>query len=139
HVHTNFARVPAWDAVLAFSPELAEAHLFPAIAPLHPTSRALTAEVVGNDHVAVATNARLHLSELAEAETRPEAWRTARSARLHRARLLRSYISQPFFITEPFSGRGGGGIAGRRAPPGCAGPPSRGPHPLDPPPPYLGG
>jgi len=120
HDHTPFARVTAWDAVLAFSTELAEAHLFPAIDPLHSTSRVLTAEVVGNDHVAVATNARLHLSELAEAETRPEAWRTARSARLHRARLLRSYLSQPFFITEPFSGRAGVSIDRREALADCA-------------------
>src|SRR5262249_61926668 len=73
--------------------------------PLHSKSRVLTAEVVGEDHVAVATNACQHLSELAEAETRPEARRTARSARLHRARLLRSYLSQAFFVTELFSGR----------------------------------
>src|SRR5262249_27263675 len=120
HDHTPFAQAPAWDAVLGFSAALAEAHLFPAIDRLHSTSRVLTAEVVGEDHVAVATNACQHLSELAEAETRPEARRTARSARLHRARLLRSYLSQPFFVTELFSGRAGVSIDRREALADCA-------------------
>jgi len=120
HDHALFAQAAAWDVVLVFSTKLAEAHLFPAIDPLHSTSRALTAEVVGDDHVAVAANARLHLSELAEAETRSEAWRTTRSARLHRARLLRSYLLQPFFVTEPFSGRGGVSIDRRDALADCA-------------------
>src|SRR5215471_74372 len=57
HDHTPFAQAAAWDAVLGFSAALAEAHLLPAIDPLHSASRVLTAEVVGEDHVAVATNA----------------------------------------------------------------------------------
>jgi len=58
---------------------------------------------------------RLHLSELAEAGTRSEAWRATRSARLHRARLLRSYLTQPFYVTEAFSGRAEVSIDRRRA------------------------
>ena len=58
--HTPFTQATAWDAVIRFSTALAEAHLYPAIDPLHSTSRALTADVVGDDHVAVVMNARLH-------------------------------------------------------------------------------
>ena len=63
--------------------------------------------MVGEDHVAVVMNARMHLSELAEVGARSETWRTTRSARLHRARLLRSYLTQPFYVSEAFSGRAG--------------------------------
>jgi len=139
HDHTPFAQAAAWDVVLGFSTELTEAHLFPAIDPLHSTSRALTAEVVGDDHIAVATNARLHLSELVEVRTRSEAWRTTRSARLHRARLLRSYLSQPFFVTEPFSGRAGVSVARRDALADCAAILAGGHDQLDPQALYLGG
>jgi F0F1-type ATP synthase beta subunit len=105
--HTPFTQATAWDAVIRFSTALAEAHLYPAIDPLHATSRALTADTVGEDHVAIVMNARLHLSELAAADARAEEWRTTSSARLHRARLLRSYLTQPFYVSEAFSGRAG--------------------------------
>ncbi len=117
---TPFTQATAWDAVIGFSPALAEARLYPAIDPLHSTSRALTAEVVGEDHVALVMNARLHLSELAEASARAEAWRTTRSARLHRARLLRSYLTQPFYVSAAFSGRAGVSIACRDTLADCA-------------------
>src|SRR5262245_30265213 len=139
HDHAPFVQAAGWDAVIAFSTELAEAHLFPAIDPLHSTSRALTAEAVGDDHIAVVMNACLHLSELAEAETQSKAWRTARSVRLHRARLLRSYFSQPFFITEPFSGRGGVSIDRRDALADCAAILAGSHDQLDPQALYLGG
>lgn len=107
-----FTEATAWDAVLGFSTALAEAHLRPAIDPLHSTSRALTADIVGDDHIAVVMNARLHLSELAEA--------SARSVRLHRARLLRSYLTQPFYVSEAFTGRAGIRIDCRDALADCA-------------------
>jgi F0F1-type ATP synthase beta subunit len=108
-----FMQATAWDAVLWFSTALAEAHLRPAIDPLHTTSRALTVDIVGDDHIAVVINARLHLRELAEASARSE-------QRLHRARLLRSYLTQPFYVTEAFSGRAGVRIDGRDALADCA-------------------
>jgi F0F1-type ATP synthase beta subunit len=117
---TSFTQATAWDAVIGFSPALAEARLYPAIDPLHSTSRALTADVVGDDHVALVRNARLHLSELAEASARAEAWRTTSSARLHRARLLRSYLTQPFYVSAAFSGRAGVSIACRDTLADCA-------------------
>jgi F0F1-type ATP synthase beta subunit len=110
---TPFTQATAWDAVLGFSTALAEAHLRPAIDPLHSTSRALTADIVGDNHIAIVMNARRHLSELAEASARS-------STRLHRARLLRSYLTQPFYVTEAFSGRPGIRIDCRDALADCA-------------------
>src|SRR2546422_6467206 len=66
--HTPFTQATAWDPVISSSPARAEAPLYPAIAPLHAPSRALTANTVGEDHVAIVMNARLHLSELAAAD-----------------------------------------------------------------------
>jgi len=117
---TPFTQATEWDAVIGFSTALAEARLYPAMDPLHSTSRALTADVVGDDHVAVVMNARLHLSELAEAGARSEGWRTTRIARLHRARLLRSYLTQPFYVSEAFSGRAGVSIDRRDTLADCA-------------------
>src|SRR5262245_29733263 len=48
HDPAPFTQATAWDAVLGFSPALAVAHLRPAIDPLHSTSRALTADIVGD-------------------------------------------------------------------------------------------
>ena len=137
--HTPFTQATAWDAVIVFSPALAEAHLYPAIAPLHTRSRALTADVVGEDHVAVVMNARMHLSELAEVGARSETWRTTRSARLHRARLLRSYLTQPFYVSEAFSGRAGISIDCRDALTDCAAILAGSHDQLDPPTLYLRG
>jgi F0F1-type ATP synthase beta subunit len=117
---TLFTQATAWDAVIGFSPALAEARLYPAIDPLHSTSHALTAQVVGEDHIAVMMNARRHLSELAEVGARAEAWRTTSSARLHRARLLRSYLTQPFDVSAAFSGRAGVSIDRRDTLADCA-------------------
>ena len=108
-----FMQGTAWDAVLGFSTALAEADLRPAIDPLHSTSRALTADVVGDNHMAIVMNARLHLSELAEAGARS-------GARIRRARLLRSYLTQPFYVTEAFSGRAGVHVDRRDALVDCA-------------------
>jgi F0F1-type ATP synthase beta subunit len=108
-----FTQATAWDAVLGFSTALAEAHLRPAIDPLHSTSRALTAAIVGDEHMAIVMNACRHLSELADASARS-------SPRLHRARLLRTYLTQPFYVTEAFSGRPGIHIDCRDALADCA-------------------
>ena len=108
-----FTQATAWDAVLGFSTSLAEAHLRPAIDPLHSTSRALTAEIVGDEHMAIVMNARRHLSELADASARS-------STHPHRARLLRTYLTQPLYVTEAFSGRPGIHIDCRDALADCA-------------------
>src|SRR2546430_6588735 len=74
---------------------------------LDETTPSLTADWVGEGNVHTVMTARLHQSELAAADARAEEWRTTSSARLHRARLLRSYLTQPFYVSEAFSGRAG--------------------------------
>jgi F0F1-type ATP synthase beta subunit len=63
--------------------------------------------------MAIVVNARLHLSELAEAGARS-------GARIRRARLLRSYLTQPLYVTEAFSGRAGVHVDRRDALVDCA-------------------
>ena len=89
--------------------------------------------------MAVVMNARMHLSELAEAWARSETWRTTRNARLHRARLLRSYLTQPFYVSEAFSGRAGVSIDCRDALTDCAAILAGSHDQLDPQTLYLGG
>jgi hypothetical protein len=84
--HEVAALKPPFDTVLAFDPRLARALRFPAIDPLRSQSRA-TAPIAGND-VAEAARALL-------------------AAGGKRADALRAYLTQPFVVAEPHTGRPG--------------------------------
>jgi len=102
------------DSALVLSRDVAAEGYYPAVDPLTSSSKALDASVVGDRHYEVAEEARRLLARFEElrdiismlgidelsAEDR---------AVVGRARRLRSFLTQPFFVTEGFTG-----IPGRR-------------------------
>jgi RNA polymerase sigma-70 factor (ECF subfamily) len=80
----------AFDTVIALSPAVAATKIWPAIDPLASSSRWLDAAVVGERHAAVAARVR---ERLAGDDAR--------------ARKLRRFFGQPFFVAEPYTKRPG--------------------------------
>jgi len=106
------APVPAYlDARIVLDPHLAALQLFPAVDSAASTSRLAVAELVGERHCRVAAAARMLLGELRRYDRRwnPDAPELDpdRRDRVARAWRLQAYLTQPFFSTEPFSGRAG--------------------------------
>ncbi|HEX4996782.1 MAG TPA: F0F1 ATP synthase subunit beta [Terriglobia bacterium] len=104
------------DSALVLSRDVAAEGIYPAVDPLASSSKALDADIVGERHYNTAQEARrvlgryeelrdiismLGIDELAPAD------RTL----VGRARRLRSFMTQPFFVTQAFTG-----IAGRSVP-----------------------
>ncbi|MCX7881362.1 MAG: F0F1 ATP synthase subunit beta [Patescibacteria group bacterium] len=100
------------DASLALERSLAEQGLYPAIDPLVSNSRALTPEIVGEEHYQVARNviktlqrykdlqdiiAILGMEELSDED----------KITVSRARKIQRFLTQPMFVAEPFTGREG--------------------------------
>jgi F-type H+-transporting ATPase subunit beta len=77
------------DAVVTFAGELGRRRLYPAIDPMRSTSRLLDPDVVGTEHVETASQVRNLLqgehSELVAVER------------------MRNFLTQPFFVAEPFT------------------------------------
>jgi len=104
------------DSALVLSRDVAAEGLYPAVDPLASSSKGLDEAVVGARHVAVAEDARRLLARYDELrdvvsmlglEELSDEDRTI----VGRARRLRSFLTQPFFVTEAFTG-----IPGRRVP-----------------------
>ncbi len=104
------------DARVILSRKKAAAGLYPAIDPLRSTSRASTPTVVGARHHAVATEVRHALARYQELvdviamlgmdELSPEDRRI-----VLRARRLERFLTQPFVVSEAFTGRRGVRVA----------------------------
>ncbi len=104
------------DSALVLSRDIAAEGLYPAIDPLASWSKALDVEIIGRRHDEVLQEARKVLSRYQELrdiismlgmeELSKEDRRT-----VARARRLRSYFTQPFHVTESFTGQ-----PGRRVP-----------------------
>lgn len=100
------------DAVTVLSRQQANLGIYPAIDPLQSNSALLTPQIVGQVHYTVATEARALLARYQELqdviailgmeELSPE----DRQAVI-RARRLQRFLTQPFFVSEPFTGRAG--------------------------------
>jgi len=100
------------DSAVVLSREIATEGLYPAIDPLASWSKALDAEIVGRQHEEVVQSARQILgryqelrdiiSMLGMEELSAEDRRI-----VGRARRLRSYFTQPFHVTEAFTGHAG--------------------------------
>lgn len=103
---TTFAHL---DGTVVLSRQLASLGIYPAIDPLLSTSAALTPDVVGDEHYQVANKVKqvlqrykdlqdiiaiLGIEELSEEDKLSVA----------RARKLERFLSQPFFVGEPFTG-----------------------------------
>jgi F-type H+-transporting ATPase subunit beta len=106
---TTFAHL---DATTNLSRQIAELGIYPAVDPLASSSRILDPRVVGPEHYAVARSVKLvlqkykdlqdiiailGLDELSEDDKQVVA----------RARKIQRFLSQPFSVAEPFTGRPG--------------------------------
>ena len=114
------------DATTVLSRQIAEQGLYPAVDPLDSTSRLLDPQVVGERHYEVATEvvrvlqvykslqdiiAILGMDELSEEDKKIVA----------RARKLQRFLTQPFTVSEVFTGRKGLTVDLEDTIEGCAG------------------
>ncbi|MGH1347649.1 MAG: F0F1 ATP synthase subunit beta [Nannocystales bacterium] len=100
------------DTSVVLSRQMAAKGLYPAVDPLASSSRLLTPEVVGQRHYDLAMRARGLLAKARDLEDivamlgMDELSAEDRAA-VERARRLTRYLTQPFFVSEPFTGRQG--------------------------------
>ena len=109
----------AFDTVIVMSPRVAAMKIWPAIDPLASASRWLDPELVGAEHVTVAKRVRQCLEEAEALEGRADLDETARLT-LARARKLRRFFAQPFFVAEPYTKRPGAFVPRAEAVAACA-------------------
>ena len=100
------------DAALVLSREVAAQGLYPAVDPLASSSKAMDPAIVGERHYRVAQDVRRVLSrydELRDIISMLGIDELTADDRLvvSRARRLRSFLTQPFFVTESFTGAPG--------------------------------
>ena len=103
---TTFAHL---DATTVLSRKISELGIFPAIDPLDSTSRILDPQVIGNEHYDTAQRVKQILqrnkelqdiiSILGMEELSPED-----KATVNRARRVQRFLSQPFTMSEAFTG-----------------------------------
>jgi F-type H+/Na+-transporting ATPase subunit beta len=106
---TTFAHL---DATLVLDRAIAELGIYPAVDPLASTSRALTPEIVGEEHYDVARRVQKVLQRFKDLqdiiailgmdELSPEDKLT-----VFRARKIQRFLSQPFSVAQVFTGREG--------------------------------
>jgi F-type H+-transporting ATPase subunit beta len=110
---TTFAHL---DATIVLERAIAELGIYPAVDPLASTSRALTPEIVGQEHYEVARGVQKVLQRykdlqdiiaiLGMDELSPEDKLT-----VFRARKIQRFLSQPFSVAEVFTGTPGKQVA----------------------------
>jgi F-type H+-transporting ATPase subunit beta len=106
---TTFAHL---DATIVLERAIAELGIYPAVDPLASTSRALTPEIVGQEHYDVASGVQRVLQRykdlqdiiaiLGMDELSAEDKRT-----VYRARRIQRFLSQPFSVAQVFTGHEG--------------------------------
>jgi F-type H+-transporting ATPase subunit beta len=103
---TTFAHL---DATTNLSRQIAELGIYPAVDPLASTSRILAADVVGEEHYAVARKVQSTLQRYRELQDiiailgMDELSEEDRLV-VSRARKAQRFLSQPFFVAEQFTG-----------------------------------
>ena len=100
------------DATTNLDREIAALGIYPAVHPLNSTSRILASEIVGEEHYRTARAVQevlqryeelqdiiaiLGVDELSEEDKQT----------VYRARKIQKFLSQPFFVAEPFTGMKG--------------------------------
>lgn len=100
------------DAALVLSREVAAQGLYPAVDPLTCSSKAMDPGIVGDEHYRVAQEVRRVLSRYEDLRDiismlGIEELTTEDRLVVARARRLRNFLTQPFFVTEAFTGTPG--------------------------------
>jgi F-type H+-transporting ATPase subunit beta len=100
------------DSALVLSRDIAAEGLYPAIDPLASWSKALDVGIIGRRHDEVLQEARRTLARYQELRDiismlGMEELSTGDRRVVSRARRLRSYLTQPFHVTESFTGQPG--------------------------------
>jgi F-type H+-transporting ATPase subunit beta len=100
------------DATITLSRRLASEGLYPAVDPLDSNSKLLTPSVVGERHYSTARAVRETIAHYRSLEDiigmlGLEELSTQDQQAVHRARRLIRFLTQPFFVTEQFTGRAG--------------------------------
>jgi F-type H+-transporting ATPase subunit beta len=112
------------DSIIMLSRKLAAEAFYPAIDPLASSSVLLDPTVVGEEHYALAERAREALARFEElrdiiALLGVEELSTADRLIVKRARRLQRFLSQPFVVTEAFTGTPGVSVARADTLAGC--------------------
>lgn len=97
------------DATIVLSRNLASIGIFPAIDPLDSTSKALSQEIVGENHYKIAMQVKKILQRYKELQDiiailGIEELSEEDKITVSRARKTQKFLSQPFFVAEQFSG-----------------------------------
>ncbi|HEX5105693.1 MAG TPA: F0F1 ATP synthase subunit beta, partial [Pirellulaceae bacterium] len=100
------------DSALVLSRDIAAEGIYPAVDPLASSSKALDSAIVGEQHYDVAQEARRVLGRYDELKDLISMLGidelSAEDRQLvGRARKLRNFFTQPFFVAEPFTGTPG--------------------------------
>jgi F-type H+-transporting ATPase subunit beta len=106
---TTFAHL---DGTVVLSRALASLGIYPAIDPLESSSAALTPEIVGEEHYEVANKVKLVLQRYKDLQDiisilGMEELSEEDRLSVNRARKIERFLSQPFFVGEPFTGTPG--------------------------------
>ena len=106
---TTFAHL---DASISLERSLAEQALFPAVDPLASTSRILDPLIVGEEHYAVARDVQRTLQRYKDLQDiiailGVEELSEDDKLTVARARKIQRFLTQPMFVAEAFTGRGG--------------------------------
>lgn len=115
---------PHLDATVVLSREQTAKGLYPAIDSLLSTSKFLSPEYVGERHYSISEKVREHLSRYKElldiiAILGIEELSPADRLVVKRARRLERFLTQPFFLTEEFTGRKGKHVPLKKTIEGC--------------------
>ena len=103
-------------ASVTLSRQLVEQGIYPAVDPLVSNSTMLAPSVVGEEHYRVAQGVRRVLQEYRDLEDiiailGQEELSEDQKVTMQRARRVRNFLSQPFFVAEVFTGREGKYVA----------------------------
>ncbi len=100
------------DATTVLSRSIAEKGIYPAVDPLDSTSRALSANVVGEEHYGTATRVQQILQTYKDLQDiiailGVDELTDEQKVTVSRARKIERFLSQPFNVAEAFTGRPG--------------------------------
>ena len=113
------------DASIVLSRDMASQALYPAIDPLASTSVMLDPRIVGDEHYALAQEVRETIERYRELQEiisllGMDELSAADRLVVGRARKLIRFLTQPFGVTEQFTGHGGASVSLEDALKGCA-------------------